>query len=105
MFVHAVHFQVLPKEVAKYRKDSLMWAAHAEKASGFVSYSTFKRQGFKNHYISCYIWKAMKEHDRFMKKHHDWLVAQSKAKVKVLGYYNLKSLDSIRGRSPRSHPY
>jgi hypothetical protein len=26
MFIHAVLFVVGPKEVAKYRKDSLMWA-------------------------------------------------------------------------------
>ena len=46
----------------------------------------------KNQYTSVYQWQAKSYHDRFMKKYHDWLVSKSSAKVKVLGYFNLKKL-------------
>ncbi len=96
MFVHAVLFEIEPKEVADYRKDSKMWAGYAKKSGGFVAYSTMQRLGFKNQYASVYEWKAKQGHDRFMKKFHDYLVKKSKARVKVLGYYNLKGIDKIR---------
>lgn len=96
MFIHAVLFEIEPKEVTDYRKDSKMWARHARKAKGFVAYFTMERFGFKNHYASVYEWKTKQDHDRFMKKFHDWLESRSKAKVKVLGYYNLKTIDKVR---------
>jgi len=96
MFIHVVLFEVKPVEVAKYRKDSLMWAAHTKKAMGFLEYKTMKRYGFKNQYASVYQWVKKADHDRFMAKYHDWLVGKSKARVKVLGYYNLKKIDSLK---------
>ena len=96
MFIHVVLFQVKPKEVAKYRKDSLMWARYTKKARGFVAYLTMKRYGYQNQYASVYEWDKKSDHDRFMKKYHDWLVAQSRAKVKVLDYYNLRGIDKFR---------
>lgn len=95
MFIHAVLFEIKPKEVSKYRKDSLMWAAHTKKAKGFISYCTMKRDGFKNQYASVYKWDKKVNHDNFMRKYHDWLVSKSSAKVKVLGYYNLKAVDKF----------
>ncbi len=96
MFAHVVHFEVKPKEVAKYRRDSLMWAAHTKKARGFLEYKTMKRYGFKDQYASVYQWMKKSDHDRFMGKYHDWLVGKSKARVKVLGYYNLKMIDRLK---------
>lgn len=72
-----------------------MWAKQARERNSFLGYFTMKRLGFDNQFTSVYKWKTKKDHDRFMKKFHDLLVAKSKAKVKVLGYYNLKSLESI----------
>jgi heme-degrading monooxygenase HmoA len=72
-----------------------MWARHARKASGFISYHTMQRDDHPNHYASVYEWKTRRDHDRFMGKYHDWLVSQSRARVKVLGYYNLKSIDRV----------
>ncbi|MCX5693717.1 MAG: hypothetical protein NT014_01065 [Candidatus Omnitrophica bacterium] len=96
MFIHVVLFVVKPKEVAKYRADSLMWARYTKKACGFLSYRTMKRYGYKDQYASVYQWAAKSDHDRFMRKYHDWLVSKSKAKVKVVDYYNLKELDNLR---------
>jgi len=96
MFIHAVLFEVGPKEVLAYRKDSKIWAHHAKKAKGFIAYFTMKRLGFKNQYASIYEWKTNQDHVRFMKKFHDWLVSKSKARVKVLGYYNLEAIDRLR---------
>ena len=93
MFIHAVLFEIEPKDVAKYRSDSLMWARYAKKARGFVVYRTMKRSDYKNQFVSVYEWKAKIYHDRFMKKYHDWLVSRSSARVRVLGYYNLKAVD------------
>ena len=95
MFTHLVLFEVKPKETAKYRKDSLMWASYTKKARGFLGYRTLRRYGFKNQYASVYQWVNKADHDRFMDKYHDWLVGKSKARVKVLGYYNFKEIDSL----------
>jgi hypothetical protein len=84
MFIHVVLFQVKPREVAKYRKDSLMWARHTRKAKGFVAYFTMKRYGCLNQYASVYEWDKKADHDCFMRKYHDWLVSKSRAKIKVL---------------------
>lgn len=72
-----------------------MWAGYAAKAKGFIRYLTVKRVDFKNHYASVYEWKTRQDHQRFMKKLHDWLVSKSQAKVKVLGYYNFKAIDEM----------
>ena len=95
MFIHVVLFEIKPKEVAKYRKDSLMWARHAKRSNGFAAYHTMKRYGFKNQYASVYQWDKRVNHDHFMRQYHDWLVAKSSAKIKVLGYYNLKAIDKL----------
>ncbi|MCK9603603.1 MAG: hypothetical protein M0R66_04510 [Candidatus Omnitrophica bacterium] len=95
MFTHVVLFQIHPKEVKDYRKDSKMWAGYAKKAKGFIAYFTMKRLGFKDQYASVYEWKTKASHDRFMKKFHEGLVAKSKARVKVLGYYNLQTIDRV----------
>lgn len=96
MFVHVVLFKVMPQEVAAYRKDSRRWASYARRAKGFITYFTMRRFGYPNQYASVYEWQTKASHDRFMAKYHDWLVEQSKAKVKVLGYYNLKAIDTVR---------
>ncbi|MBP7215864.1 MAG: hypothetical protein KBA46_01120 [Candidatus Omnitrophica bacterium] len=96
MFIHAVLFEIKPKELPAYRRDSLMWARFAKKARGFVSYHTVQRVDHQHQYASVYQWKTKKDHDRFMDKLHDWLVSKSKARVKVLGYYNLKGIDRVR---------
>ncbi|MDP2940982.1 MAG: hypothetical protein Q8N85_01835 [Candidatus Omnitrophota bacterium] len=96
MFIHAVLFEVKPKELAFYRKDSLMWARCAKKAGGFLGYSTLQRLGHRHQYVSAYEWREKAGHDRFMKKYHDWLMGRSKAKVKVLGYYNLQGIDRLK---------
>ena len=96
MFIHAVLFQISPSQVRDYRKDSKMWARYAKKARGFVAYHTMKRLNFKNQYTSVYEWKRKQDHDLFMKKFHDWLVNKSRARVKVLGYFNLKAIDRLK---------
>ena len=95
MFIHTVLFEIKPKEAAKYRKDSLMWARHTKKAPGFISYRTMKRYGYKDQYASVYQWNKKSDHDQFMREYHDWLVGKSSAKVKVLDYYNLKAIDKL----------
>ena len=98
MFIHAVLFEISLREAAAYRKDCKMWARYAKKAKGFMGYFTMKRQDSKNQYASVYEWKTEAGHKRFMKKYHDWLVGKSKARVKVLGYYNLKAIDVVGGK-------
>ena len=95
MFIHVVLFEVKPKEVRKYRRDSLMWAGYTRRAKGFVAYFTMKRFGCKNQYASVYEWDKKSSHDRFMRKYHDSVVAKSRANVRVLGYYNLKEVDNL----------
>lgn len=95
MFLHAVLFEIDPKEVKDYRKDSLLWASFARKAKGFKAYFTLQRLNLKHQYVSVYLWKSKQDHDRFMKKYHDWLVSKSRARVKVMDYYNLKKLDKV----------
>ena len=96
MFIHAVLFEIKTKEVAKYRRDSLMWASFTKKAKGFISYHTMKRYAYPGQYVSAYQWQKKADHSRFMRKYHDWLVGRSAAKVKVMGYFNLKSIDSLK---------
>ncbi len=96
MFVHAVLFEIEPKEVKKYRADSKMWARYARKYKGFVAYFTVKRLGYSNQYASVYQWKRKQGHDKFMKELHERLVSKSKARVKVLGFFNLATLDKVK---------
>ncbi len=96
MFIHVVLFVVKPKEVAKYRQDSLMWASYTKKARGFISYRTMKRYAAKDQYASVYQWAKKSDHDSFMRKYHDWLVSKSRAKVQVVDYYNLKEVDCLK---------
>jgi len=96
MFIHAVLFEIKPKAVKDYRKDSIMWARYAKRHSkGFISYHTMERSDVKNQYVSIYKWKTRNHHDVFMKKFHEFLVSKSKARVKALGYYNLRTIDSL----------
>jgi heme-degrading monooxygenase HmoA len=96
MFIHAVLFEMDPKEVLAYRRDSKMWAGFARRAKGFLAYFTMRRHGYKRQYVSVYEWKTESGHNRFMKKYHKRLVVKSKAKVKVLGHYNLQAIDRLR---------
>ncbi|MDP1854081.1 MAG: antibiotic biosynthesis monooxygenase [Candidatus Omnitrophota bacterium] len=95
MFAHLVLFEIEPKQVRAYRKDCKMWASYARKHKGFLEYSTVRRLEYKNQFASVYAWKSKKNHDAFMNKLHDWLVSKSKAKVKVLAYYNFNAIDKI----------
>ena len=95
MFIHSVLFEIQPREVAGYYKDNRLWAGYAGKAKGFVAFFTMKRTGYQNQYISVYKWKTLGDHNRFMKKFHDFLAAQSKSKVKLLGRYNFKCVEQI----------
>jgi len=95
MFIHCVWFEIKPKEVLAYRKDSKMWARYAKKAKGFIACFAMKRVGYKNQYASVYEWKRKTDHDRFMKRFHDWLKGKSQSKVKVLGCYNLNAIDKL----------
>jgi len=99
VFFHTVLFEIKPREVLDYRRDSKMWARHAKQAKGFINYFTMKRSDASNQYASVYQWRTKKDHERFMQKLHDWLVSQSKAKVKVLGYYQLQTIDRVRNGS------
>jgi heme-degrading monooxygenase HmoA len=96
MFIHTVLFEIKPDQVKTYRKDSKMWASYASKAKGFIAYFTMKRKSALNQYASIYEWKTNIDHNRFMKKFHGWLESKSKARVKVLGYYNFIALDKVR---------
>ena len=92
MFIHKVLFRIQKKHVPVYAADCRMWAREAGKHPGFIRYQTLVRTNGKNQYASFYAWKAEKYHLRFMKKHHDRLVAKSKCPVEVLGYFNFKTL-------------
>jgi len=96
MFIHTVLFEIRPKDVLTYRKDSRMWARCAKKAKGFIAYFTMQRSGYKNQYASVYEWENESAHNLFMDKFHSYLVGKSYAPVKVLGYYNLKTIDKVR---------
>ena len=56
---------------------------------------TIKRLDCKNQFASVYVWKSKRNHDAFMDKLHDWLVNKSKARVKVVDYYNFNTIDKI----------
>jgi len=94
MFIHIVLFEIGKSQQRYYRKDCKLWASYAKKAAGFIGYHTLKRLGHKNQFASSYFWKTKRDHDRFMKEWHEPLVAKSKAKVRVLGYYNYQAIQS-----------
>ena len=92
MFIHTVIFRIQKKDVPVYVKDCKMWGREAAKHPGFVRWRTLVRTNEKDQYASSYAWKAEKYHTQFMKKHHDRLVAKSKCPVKVIGYFNFKTI-------------
>ena len=91
MFIHMVLFKIKSANVPVYAADCRMWAREAARHRGFLGYHTLFRTNEKHHYASFYMWRSEKDHVRFMKKHHDRLVALSQCPVKVLGYYNFKT--------------
>ena len=94
MFIHMVLFRIKKKDLPLYRTDCRMWAREAKRHPGFLGYHTLLRTGQKDEHASFYMWKAPSQHLRFMKKHHDRLVSLSKCPVKVLGYYNFRTVQT-----------
>ncbi len=91
MFIHLVLFKIQKKNVPVYNADCRLWAREASRHAGFLRYHTLERTNEKGQYASTYYWKNRRDHDRFMKKHHDRLVSLSKCPVRVLGYYNFET--------------
>ncbi|HTL69707.1 MAG TPA: hypothetical protein VL404_00290 [Candidatus Eisenbacteria bacterium] len=91
MFIHMVLFRIRKKNVPVYVADCRIWEREAKRHPGFLGYKTLFRTNEKDQYASFYTWKTEKHHTRFMKKHHDRLVALSKCPVDVLGYFNFKT--------------
>lgn len=92
MFIHIVLFRIQKRHVPVYKKDCLIWKKCARRHPGFLACHVLQRTDTPHQYASYYAWKSRRDHDRFMRKHHDRLVAVSKCPVKVLGYYNLTAL-------------
>ena len=91
MFIHMVLFRIRKPKVPVYVADCRLWAKEAARHKGFLGCHTLFRTNEKGQVASLYMWRSEKDHVRFMKKHHDRLVALSKCPVKVLGYYNFKT--------------
>ena len=83
-----VLFRIQKRNLPVYTADCKIWHKEAKRHAGFLDYRTLFRVNEKDQYASFYVWKNKSAHDRFMKKHHDRLVALSRCPVKVLGYYN-----------------
>lgn len=92
MFIHCVLFRIQKKHVPVYKRDCKIWEKQAKKQAGLIGYHTLQRTDEPDQYASFYLWKDQKHHRRFMKKHHDRLVSLSRCPVKVLGYYNFKTV-------------
>ena len=92
MFIHCVLFRIAKKHVPTYKRDCRIWEKEARRHTGFLGYHTLARTNEPRQYASFYKWKTETDHRRFMKKHHDRLVALSHCPVKVLGYYNFKTI-------------
>lgn len=92
MFIHKVLFRIAAKDVSTYKRDCRIWFREASQHPGFIGYRTLVRVDRKGEYASFYMWKSRSFHDRFMKKHHDRLVALSKCPVRVVGYFNYSSV-------------
>ncbi len=91
VFIHLVLFRIQKKNVSLYRADCKIWEKQARRQKGFLGYHTLMRTNEKNQYASIYLWKTEKNHQQFMKKHHDRLVSVSCCPVEVLGYYNYRA--------------
>lgn len=96
MFIHSVLFEIEPKNVAGYYKDNRMWASCARKCKGFVAFYAMKLQDRKNQYASVYKWKTIADYKRFMRCCHDLLAEKSGAKVKFMGYFNMKVISKVK---------
>ena len=94
MFAHWVLFEIKKKNVPTYKVDCRLWAREAKKHAGFLDCRILIRTNAENQYASIYVWKSKTHHERFMRRHHDRLVALSKCPVKVLGYFNFRDLTS-----------
>ena len=92
MFIHQVLFKIKKKDIAAYLGDCRIWRKEAGRHPGFLDCYTLLRSNEKNQYASVYLWKSKIHHSRFMKKHHDRLVSVSRCPVKVLGYYDFKTV-------------
>ena len=92
MFVHLVLFRIRKKNVPVYRADCRLWAKEAKRHPGFLGVHTLMRTNKPGQYASFYQWRSETHHRRFMKKHHDRLVALSSCPVDVLGYFDFKTL-------------
>ena len=90
MFIHCVLFRIQKKNVPVYKRDCRLWEKEASRHPGFVGYRTLVRTDKTGQYASWYQWKTELHHRRFMKKHHDRLVAESRCPGRVLGDYNFK---------------
>ena len=86
-----VLFKIRREKVPVYVADCRLWKREAALEPGFLGYKTLFRTNEPGQFASFYMWKTEKDHARFMKAHHDRLVALSKCPVKVLGYYNFKT--------------
>ena len=92
MFTHWVLFGIRKKDVPVYKVDCRIWAREARRHAGFLGCHTLMRTDHRGQYASCYLWKSERHHRHFMDKHHDRLVSLSKCPVKVIGYFNFKTL-------------
>ena len=92
MFIHLVLFEIKKANVPTYVTDCKIWDREARRHRGFLGSKTLGRVNENGQYASFYMWRSQADHQRFMKKHHDRLVALSKCPVKVLGYFNFKTI-------------
>ena len=92
MFTHLVLFSIQKRNVVRYKADCRIWEREAKRHAGFLGYRTLLRTDQPSQYASFYQWKTEKHHRRFMEKHHDRLVFLSRCPVKVVGYFNFKTL-------------
>ena len=92
MFIHLVLFRIQKKNIPVYKKDCKIWEKEAKGHAGFLGYQTLLRTNQANQYASFYQWRSEKQHRRFMDKHHDRLVSLSRCPVRVLGYFNFKTV-------------
>ena len=92
MFIHFVLFRIREKNIRVYRADCRLWKKEAGRHAGYLGCHTLLRTDAPHRYASMYLWRSEKYHRRFMGKHHDRLVSLSRCPVKVLGYFNFKTL-------------
>ena len=92
VFIHLVLFHIQKKNVRTYKADCKIWAKEAAKRPGFLGCHTLLRTNEAHQCASFYLWRSETHHRRFMAKHHDRLVSLSRCPVKVLGYFNFKTI-------------